>query len=136
MYYKLVQVCIYKLRQLFYYKLGQIQNVVTDWGSFVITNWGSCYKQRQNLLQIGVGFTNQSNYYKLRHNNRCFFQELRKRTPLNKTFQIEFRKEYNNVNPSSTHSHKMVKHTQTIRQQQPTNCLSMFDHFVGLAFNP
>ena len=28
---------------------------------------------------------------------------------------------------------KMVKHTQTIRRQQPTNCLSMFDHFVGLA---
>ena len=27
---------------------------------------------------------------------------------------------------------KMVKHTQTIRRQQPTNCLSMFDHFVGL----
>ena len=27
----------------------------------------------------------------------------------------------------------MVKHTQKIRQQQPTNFLSMFDHFVGLA---
>ena len=27
---------------------------------------------------------------------------------------------------------KMVKHTQTIRPQQPTNCLSVFDHFVGL----
>ena len=27
----------------------------------------------------------------------------------------------------------MVKHTQTIRWQQPTNCLSVFDHFVGLA---
>ena len=26
----------------------------------------------------------------------------------------------------------MVKHTQTIRRQQPTNCLSVFDHFVGL----
>ena len=25
----------------------------------------------------------------------------------------------------------MVKHTQTIRQQNPTNCLSEFDHFVG-----
>ena len=24
----------------------------------------------------------------------------------------------------------MVKHTETIRQQQPTNCLSVFDHFV------
>ena len=27
----------------------------------------------------------------------------------------------------------MVKHTQTIRQQQLTNCLSVFDHFKGLA---
>ena len=28
--------------------------------------------------------------------------------------------------------HKMVKDTERIRRQQPTNCLSMFDHFVGL----
>ena len=27
----------------------------------------------------------------------------------------------------------MIKNTQTIRQQQPMNCLSVFDHFVGLA---
>ena len=27
----------------------------------------------------------------------------------------------------------MVKHTQTIHWQQPTNCLSMFNCFVGLA---
>ena len=27
----------------------------------------------------------------------------------------------------------MVKHTQIIRRQQATNCLSVFDHFVGLA---
>ena len=27
----------------------------------------------------------------------------------------------------------MVKHTQTIRWLLPTNCLSMFDHLVGLA---
>ena len=27
----------------------------------------------------------------------------------------------------------MVKHTQTIRQLLPTNCLSVFDHFVQLA---
>ena len=30
--------------------------------------------------------------------------------------------------------HEMVKHTQTIRWQYPTNCLSVFDHFWGLAF--
>ena len=28
--------------------------------------------------------------------------------------------------------HKMVKHTQTICRLLPTNCLSAFDHFVGL----
>ena len=27
----------------------------------------------------------------------------------------------------------MVKHTQTIGRQQPKNCLSVFDHFVGSA---
>ena len=27
----------------------------------------------------------------------------------------------------------MVEHSQTIRRQNPTNCLSVFDHFVGLA---
>ena len=27
----------------------------------------------------------------------------------------------------------MVKHSQTIRRQNPTNCLSVFDYFVGLA---
>ena len=26
----------------------------------------------------------------------------------------------------------MVKHTQTICRQKPRNCLSVFDHFVGL----
>ena len=26
----------------------------------------------------------------------------------------------------------MVKHAQTIRRQQSTNCLSVFHHFVGL----
>ena len=28
----------------------------------------------------------------------------------------------------------MVKHTQTIRRLLPTNYLSVFDYFVGLAF--
>ena len=27
----------------------------------------------------------------------------------------------------------MVKHTETIRQQKPTNYLNVFDHFLGLA---
>ena len=27
----------------------------------------------------------------------------------------------------------MVKHSQAIRRLLPTNCLSVFDHFVGLA---
>ena len=29
--------------------------------------------------------------------------------------------------------HNMVKHTKTIRRLLPTNCLNVFDHFVGLA---
>ena len=29
--------------------------------------------------------------------------------------------------------HEMVKHTQTIRRLKPTNCLSVFNHFVVLA---
>ena len=29
---------------------------------------------------------------------------------------------------------KMVKRTQTIRRLLPTKCLSVFDHFMGLAF--
>ena len=28
----------------------------------------------------------------------------------------------------------MVEHTQAIRQQQPTNCLSVFDRFQGLTY--
>ena len=28
--------------------------------------------------------------------------------------------------------HKMVKHTQKVRRLLPANCLSVFDHFVGL----
>ena len=34
------------------------------------------------------------------------------------------------VNPFKRQPHKMVKHTQIIRRQQPTNCFS--DYFVGL----
>ena len=39
-----------------------------------------------------------------------------------------------NLNSLSANSTKMVKHTQTICQLLPTNCLSVFDHFVGLVF--
>ena len=28
---------------------------------------------------------------------------------------------------------KIIKHSQTIRPQKLTNCLSVFDHYVGLA---
>ena len=31
--------------------------------------------------------------------------------------------------------HKMVKHTQKICRQRPSNCLSVFDHFLGLALS-
>ena len=35
--------------------------------------------------------------------------------------------------PFKRQPHEMVKHTQTTRRQQPTNCLRVFDHIVGLA---
>ena len=35
-------------------------------------------------------------------------------------------------NPFKRQSNKIVKHTQIIRRLLP-NCLSLFDHFVGLA---
>ena len=37
------------------------------------------------------------------------------------------------INPLSLNVTKMVKHTRTIHLLLPTNCLSVFDHFVGLA---
>ena len=37
------------------------------------------------------------------------------------------------LNPLSANLTKMVKHTQKIRRQKPTNCLNVFDLLVGLA---
>ena len=39
---------------------------------------------------------------------------------------------YLTLEPFKHQSQKIVKHNQTIRRQQLTNCLSVFDHFVGL----
>ena len=38
-----------------------------------------------------------------------------------------------NFKPFKRQPHTTVKHTQTIRRQQSTNCLNVFDHFVRLA---
>ena len=38
--------------------------------------------------------------------------------------------------PFKRQPHKMVKHTQTIRLQKPTNCLSVSDHFEGMPHLP
>ena len=38
-----------------------------------------------------------------------------------------------NSQPYKRQPREMIKHTQTIRWQLPTNCLSVFDNFVGLA---
>ena len=35
--------------------------------------------------------------------------------------------------PFKRQTHKMIKHTQIIRRLLPTNCFSVFDHFVDLA---
>ena len=37
------------------------------------------------------------------------------------------------LEPFKLQPDKMVKHIQAIRRLLPTNCLSVFDHFVGLA---
>ena len=38
------------------------------------------------------------------------------------------------LQPFKHQPHKMIKRTQTIRRQEPTNYLSVFDHFVRLVF--
>ena len=60
------------------------------------------------------------NGIKARHNIRHLIRISKQNTP--------------DINRFKRQRQKMVKHTQTIRRQQPTNCLSVFDHFVGLAF--
>ena len=37
--------------------------------------------------------------------------------------------------PFKRQPHKIVRHTQVIRRQQPTKCLSVYENFVGLALN-
>ena len=37
------------------------------------------------------------------------------------------------INPLKRQPHKIGKHIQIIREKQPTNFLSVFYHFVGLA---
>ena len=49
--------------------------------------------------------------------------------PLNLYWAASFSTFY----PFKRQPHKTVKHTQTIRRLLPTNCLSVFNHFVGLA---
>ena len=50
-----------------------------------------------------------------------------KKNYLNSKFSISF------SYLSKRQTHKTVKHTQTTRRLLPTNCLSVFDHFVELA---
>ena len=48
------------------------------------------------------------------------------------TWQCRFSKKCNKFLPFKRQLQKMVKHIQTIRGLLQTNCLSVFDHFVGL----
>ena len=36
------------------------------------------------------------------------------------------------ASPFKRQTHEIVKHTQIFCRQEPTNCLSVFDHFAGL----
>ena len=75
------------------------------------------YRNRRKLYVWDVRIKNQFLYIKEQHHLSKKFKWIK--ANLNETFERQ--------------PHKMVKHTQTIRQQQPTNFLSVFDHFVGLA---
>ena len=44
-----------------------------------------------------------------------------------------WKKYVHTVNSFKCQPHKIIKHNQTIRRQQPRNFLNVFDHFVGLA---
>ena len=81
MYYKLRQACvtnwgsffITNQEQLHYYQLGQ---VLLQFRATIIRKQHSYYGLGQNVLQIWAAITNQSNYFKLRH-NRCAMLSLR-----------------------------------------------------------
>ena len=57
------------------------------------------------------------------------------KTSVNKDSKVLFQFGFHHKkrNPIKRKLYKMVRHTQTIRRLQPTNCLSVFDPFVGLA---
>ena len=75
------------------------------------------YRNRRKLYVWDVRIKNQFLYIKEQYHLSKKFKWIK--TNLNETFKRQ--------------PHKMAKHTQTIRQQQPTNFLSVFDHFVGFA---
>ena len=70
--------------------------------------------------------TTPSHHFLLNYFMMCFSYKT--------TFKIlAFPKNDKDYWPFKHQPRKMVKHTQTIRQQKPTNCLRVFDQFVGLA---
>ena len=62
--------------------------------------------------------------------------------PLNATYDVPSKKAWRQYCKNgkmksekkaySSQPNKVIKHSQRIRQQKPTNCLRVFDHFVGL----
>ena len=63
------------------------------------------------------------------------FSRLQSTTNAENTLSIlrNLRLRSSQIQPFKHKPHKIVKHTQTIRRLLPTNCLSVLDHFVGLA---
>ena len=85
------------------------------------TNW---FVPRSMLIKVGRSSlinTHQGVIYK---NHWPYFH-------VSNTFYLSRNRYEDSINPLQ--SHKMAEFTQTIRRQQPTNCLGVFDHFVGLA---
>ena len=81
------------------------------------------------VLKKGKIFTCMSFIVSSSTKSQSFKMIQRKKTQI---FQI-LRSDFKVFKLFQHRPHKMVKHTQTIHQQQPTSCLSVFDHFVGFA---
>ena len=86
---------------------------------------GYSLKISLGFFRIMFGFYRRLNF----HCHKFIRQPATKKIVFGDTFVVKI------TSPSQHFKHqphKMAKHTQTIYQLLPTNCLSAFDHFVGL----
>ena len=67
-----------------------------------------------------------------KNQNNIFPASFLRIPDFNKCFESSHEQEFASTFNSLRQLHKTIKHTQTIRRQQPTNCWSVFDNSVGL----